>query len=917
LETIDATIPLPLLRFCSTASRYALPHARVLAGALAEHHPESRLAVLVLGDTDGSLREDEPFDVIWPHELAPLTADVDLTFLGWADFATVLRPWLMRLLMERGADTVVHLEADIDVLASLEPVLALVRDSGVVLMPRTPEGLPQDDLEPSDWDLLATGPISPAVVAVRATELGQHFLHWWSERLSETGASLEPTQPQATNLVDPTPALSSWLDVADAVLGPGLGRLEDPGIGLSFWNLHARALTTDGDERFAAGRPLRCVHFSGFRPDRPYWLSERGTRARVLDDPVLTGLCASYAHRLLSAGWVNPERRSDRGGRLADGSAYDARLRRLHARAEASGVAFGDIFSAAGSAGFLSWLQGPAERGAEAGVNQYLYDVYLRRSDLQEALPQIDGPDGERLIAWAWEHGRVELELQPSLLPGQPGPSADRPLGVSVVGHLTESLGLGQAARLYVAALGAADVPVATVGAPMKLPVGRASQQRLAGYGRQPFDAVKLPYDPPFTLLCVNPDGLPELLKQDPGLLSAAQYTIGQWGWETDVIPRHWLPMFERVDELWAYSRYTADMLSRWSPVPVVTVPLPVVVPLQDAQPPFDFGSDFVFLFTFDFFSTAQRKNPAGVVDAFMRAFAPGAGPRLVLKSMNGDFRPAALDALRWRIGDRPDIELIDQHVTPGAYGALLARSNCFVSLHRAEGFGLTIAESMALGKPVIATGYSGNLDFMTPANSYLVDYELTQVGPNAEHYPAQGTWADPDLDHAAALMRHVWEDQDEAIRRGERAARDVSERFSPQVVGRIARARLELLAKSVRTNEGGRRESAVAQVEFEEIERNLAVDLDRSVSAHPGFARLARRGVLRAMRPVTRYQRRLDEAIVEQLRRLSARVGSEPARHDRQSARVRRLEARVSSLERTPANGQPAAVKAPERLDG
>jgi glycosyltransferase involved in cell wall biosynthesis len=910
-------MPPPLLRFCSIASRYALPHARVLGDALTEHHPEARLAVLLLGDLQGALREDEPFDVIWPHELASLTRDVDLTFLGWADFATVLRPWLMRMLMERGADTVVHLEADVDVMARLEPVLALVRDSGAVVMPRTPEGLPQDDLEPSDWDLLAAGRISPAVVAVRATDLGQHFLRWWSERLSETAATLEPTQPQATNLVDPTPALSDWLDVADAVVGPGIGMLEDPGVGLSFWNLHARALTVVGEERFAAGRPLRCVHFSGFRPDRPYWLSVQGTRARVLDDPVLSELCASYAQRLLGAGWVNPERRADRGGRLADGLAYDARLRRLHARAVASGKAFGDIFSTAGTAGFVSWLKEPAEQGAEAGVNQYLYDAYLRRSDLQEALAQIDGRDGARLIEWAWEHGRVELGLEPALLPGEPGTTADRPLGVSVVGHLTESLGLGQAARLYVAALRAADVPVATFGAPMKLPAGRASQQRLARYGRQSFDTATLPYDPPFTLLCVNPDALPELLKQDPGLLHTGRHVIGQWGWETDVIPRHWLPMFDRVDELWAYSRYTADMLSRWSPVPVVTIPLPVVVPTQDAQPPFDFGRDFVFLFTFDFFSTVQRKNPVGIVDAFMRAFAPGVGPRLVLKSMNGDFRPGAVDALRWRIGDRPDIELIDQHVSPGAYGALLARSDCFVSLHRAEGFGLTIAESMALGKPVIATGYSGNLDFMTPTNSYLVDYELTKVGPNAEHYPAEGTWAEPDLDHAAELMRQVWEHQDEAIRRGQRAARDVSERCSPQMVGRIARARLELLAKSFRTTEGGRRESAAAQVEFEEIERNLAVDLDRGARSHSGFARLARRLALRPMRPFTRYQRRLDEAIVEQLRRLNARVGSEPARHDRQSARVRRLEARVSSLERTPSNGQSAGAKSPERLDG
>src|SRR5262249_53817106 len=150
-----------------------------------------------------------------------------------------------------------------------------------------------------------------------------------------------------------------------------------------------------------------------------------------------------------------------------------------------------------------------------------------------------------------------------------------------------------------------------------------------------------------------------------------------------------------------------------------------------------------------------------------------GEGPRLVLKAMNGSFRPEAADAVRSAIGDRPDITLLDSHLPATEYGALLNRADCYVSLHRAEGFGLTIAESMALGKPAIATGYSGNLDFMTTANSYLVDYTLSEVGPDAEHYPANGTWAEPDLDHAAELMRRVFSERHEARRRGQRAARD------------------------------------------------------------------------------------------------------------------------------------------------
>ena len=110
----------------------------------------------------------------------------------------------------------------------------------------------------------------------------------------------------------------------------------------------------------------------------------------------------------------------------------------------------------------------------------------------------------------------------------------------------------------------------------------------------------------------------------------------------------------------------------------------------------------------FDFFSTARRKNAAGLIDAFTRAFAPGEGPRLLLKTINGRLRPEAEAELRRQIGQHPDIELIDVYLDPAQNAALLARADCYVSLHRSEGFGLTLAESMALGTPVIATGYLG-----------------------------------------------------------------------------------------------------------------------------------------------------------------------------------------------------------------
>jgi glycosyltransferase involved in cell wall biosynthesis len=126
-----------------------------------------------------------------------------------------------------------------------------------------------------------------------------------------------------------------------------------------------------------------------------------------------------------------------------------------------------------------------------------------------------------------------------------------------------------------------------------------------------------------------------------------------------------------------------------------------------------------------------------------------------------------------------------------------MAACDCYVSLHRAEGFGLTMAEAMAIGKPVIATGYSGNVDFMNSENSYLIDYEIGRVGAECEIYPPEGEWAEPSVEHAAELMRRVYSNPQEAERLGAQAARDIAAKLSPQASGAAMRRRLAELGAS------------------------------------------------------------------------------------------------------------------------
>ena len=203
----------------------------------------------------------------------------------------------------------------------------------------------------------------------------------------------------------------------------------------------------------------------------------------------------------------------------------------------------------------------------------------------------------------------------------------------------------------------------------------------------------------------------------------------------------------------------------------------------------------FLFLFVFDYMSTTQRKNPVGLVEAFRGAFTPQDGAHLLIKTINAPLRPLAEEELLWACHGRDDIHVIDRSLTGPERDALMAACDCYVSLHRSEGFGLTMAEAMSIGKPVIATGYSGNVDFMTAENSYLVDYDIVRVGPDCEIYPADGEWAEPDLQQAARVMRSVYDDPAHARTLGEQARADIARLLSPEATGAAMRDRLRALA--------------------------------------------------------------------------------------------------------------------------
>lgn len=356
--------------------------------------------------------------------------------------------------------------------------------------------------------------------------------------------------------------------------------------------------------------------------------------------------------------------------------------------------------------------------------------------------------------------------------------------GVNVAGYLTGEFGLGESARAIIRSLKAVGVPFALNN--IEVPWHRNGDRTLKDFSETN------PYW--INLVAVNVDQAPVFYEQKgPGYFQG-HYNIATWFWELSSFPDEWVSRFHDYQEIWVASQFCAESLAKVSPIPVVKMSWPLDMEslfVSGDRARFGLGEDsFVLLFTFDFLSSFERKNPLAVVEAFRTAFSARANVVLVLKSINSVNDPEKLDRLKQAAAGL-NVRIIDAHLDREGIRTLFASSDCYVSLHRSEGLGLGLAQSMYLGKPVIATAYSGNMDFMNINNSFLVKYTLVELDRDYGPYRKGSVWAEPDIAHAADMMRAVYENRDTAAAIGRRASEDIKKSMHPVVAGKEMLRRL------------------------------------------------------------------------------------------------------------------------------
>jgi len=741
-------------------ARNYLAQASVLARSFHEHNPEFPFHILVIdGDesdrnclgtsTQIVLPSDLPIDTTEWHAMA--------TIYDVLEFATSIKPKFLEFLLSDNYSSAIYLDPDIQVFSHLGSIEEELKKTSIVLTPHCLYPIPRDGMETSEKTLRHAGIFNLGFVGV--AQSGREFLHWWHERL------------QTEAIVDLPNALFTdqrWIDFVPSLFPCTV--LRDVGLNVAYWNLHERSLAMENDSIQVNTDSLKFFHFSGFDPATPWLLTKHaGSNPRVEIHPgtVLTNLVDDYSALLHSANHAEQKKVPYGFAETAEGIPLNPYIRAAYREWWNSYVAGKaplppDPFSTHSSE-FTSWLSNAKNGTPGYQFTDVEYSFWKSRPDLQRHFPNVLLGDSARFVHWLKHDSHAQKLFAPvkqlrknsiELLPVVSG-------GFNVVGYFSAELGVGEAGRRLADVVRCAGIPIQEVGV-------RATHSREQHPNTRDIAATtKFEH----SILAVNADQTAQVINSSGLSQHVRRRRIGFWFWELSTFPKNMGHAFSLVSEVWCASEFMRESIAAISTVPVHHIQLPITSPSSPtpySRKQSGLPEGFVFLFTFDFNSVMKRKNPIDVFTSFTNAFGPNDGAHLVLKSINGHNHKSELAKLRYLTAQRHDVTIQDGYLSSGLVQAQIEHSECFISLHRSEGYGLNIAAALAAGRPTIATGYSGNMTFTSSDYPYLVPYDLVDVGDNAHPYEPTAQWAQPDLATASQHMRSIFDNYSLALQHAE-----------------------------------------------------------------------------------------------------------------------------------------------------
>jgi len=473
-----------------------------------------------------------------------------------------------------------------------------------------------------------------------------------------------------------------------------------------------------------------------------------------------------------------------------------------------------------------SWLLQPIALGSGLGElpRFALLEYSVMPAKKRPGIQTLDG--AEKLRAWAaspaaiGQQGRWAWLKQPTQIPPatstpKPGVSlisdssgtldqVKKPFGLNLFGFAYGELGIGEDLRMAVACCQAAGIDYRVINIEPGTEI-RQNDKAVQAQVEQGIDSAPYAIN---VFILPGFDIVSRVFLKMGSEVFKDHYNIGWCPWELGVWPKAWNRTFELLDEVWAGSQFSHEMYQRSTTKPAI--PMPLATQLQGLQKKSrkHFGlpaSPYLFLYVFDFNSHLERKNPSAVLEGFAKAF-PKSSQKvgLVLKVMNAKSADPAWQQFEKNCKSDKRIHLINKTMDRGEILALIQVCDAYVSPHRAEGFGRTLTEAMLLGKPVIATNYSGNAFYMNPQVTFPVDYDLVPVKRGDYHFIEDedgAQWASVSISHLASQMQAAMAASKDPQFKSNLLAY-AQQTFAPKRTGLLMRARLELI-KTMLTQRG------------------------------------------------------------------------------------------------------------------
>lgn len=726
---------------CTIISKNYLAQARVLAKSYRANNANRKFFVCLVDRIDGFFDpKDEHFELISAEELnIPNFKNICFKY-SIMELNTAVKPFFIEYLFNRyNLEKIIYLDPDILITDNLDKLFLLLDKKSILLTPHITAPI-NDGFKPDELNFLGSGVYNLGFIGLSKSDTTHKLLKWWQKRLLRYCYS-DMTQGLFVDQI--------WLNFAHSFF-EGVQVIKEPGYNVAYWNLQERNIDKKGNQFFVNNKPLYFFHFSGFIPTESQNISKYQNRFKLNNLSTATQqLFLDYKKRLITEGYDTIIKWPYAfGTHKKDTSIIQNKSKSAYGRPNTT---YQRIFNSK----IVQMSKNTFKRAI--GINRF------------EQLKRKIMPIHSKLLKRNYPKKDIINSQN---------------FGVNIFGHLNAENSVGEVARAITKAVQTAGIDYAL----------NNCTENIARKSDDSFEnqfTKSHPY--PINIFAINADGIEYTCNMLGTKYWQKKYNIAIWNWETEHFSDKWDNTFQMLDEIWVPSSTTVDAIARAANCPVIRIPYPIELQKRDKFDCTHFGipsKTFVFLFMFDFCSIFERKNPLGLIHAFKKTFKPNEKVMLILKCINHERDFKNFKKMETAAKGYP-IKIINKYLSRAEINSLFNVCNCYVSLHRAEGFGLTLAEAMYLGKPVIATQYSSTTDFMNINNSFLVKYTRITMQEDYIHYKKGDIWAEPDLGHAAQLMRFVFDNPKKAQEIGKIAARDIRDQLSPQKVGNMIKQRL------------------------------------------------------------------------------------------------------------------------------